>query len=176
MAEAAGVEELGGAMQQGARTIARNWRKLVALELVKEGKSPQLGGLVEPFIEAIGSTLAQGESPECAWASTQGVLRLSGSRGMLGLFDEFAGLRRVLRDWLCTQGASPQVKRHIDAMLDSAVDSAMSELKSTVLPPPSPFRMPFGGSVVVMFEPRPAELRQPRYGAAESESEGAAAQ
>lgn len=132
--------------------IAAAWRRLRGADRHAEGLR-LLEGVVEPFVRALGESLAG--APGSPWSRTQGVLRLSTARGATGLHDEFESLRHCAQLALDALQASARERAFVARAIAEALDSAvalMAGLEGQPVDDPEP--VPFGGLVVEVFEPR----------------------
>ena len=131
--------------------VAAAWRR-VRYAQQKDGGSPQnlLDDVVEPFIRAVGGSLAGDKLS--AWARTGGVLRLSVDRGPRALYDEFTALRRCLVDAMEVLGGGDSERSVVERSVDEAVDSAVALAQRMSDPSAAGPRVPFGGLVVECFD------------------------
>lgn len=134
--------------------LAAAWRRERFAASGKETLPESLiDGCVESFVREIGYALGGVEGP--AWTRAKGVLRLCLSRCPSALHEEFGALRRCLLDALQVVDAPPAQQHQAAACIDEAISScfaACRKLETPRLPGP---RIPFGGLVVELIEPRP---------------------
>jgi len=143
--------------------VAAAWRR-VRFAQQKKGATLHnlLDDVIEPFIRAIGGSLA-GEATS-AWTRTQGVLRLAPGSGAKPLYDEFISLRRCLVDALEVLGGGEAERTIVERAVDEAVDSAVAVLQRMTNPAAAGPRVPFGGLIVEFFDrvPGPVLVAAPR--------------
>jgi hypothetical protein len=148
---AAQTMDLAAALESKAAVLAAEWRKRYYCTDSSLTTVAQLDGVVEPLIAELGRSLpASLDLPAAAWGRTQGLLRLSHSRGEEGLHEEFFLLRAVLEQAANALFAPLVERKRLRMMLDAAQAQAVamfSRLQSPadeLLPP----QARFGGVVV----------------------------
>lgn len=148
--------------RQRPERIAAAWRRVRQAEgPPREGGLNLLDELVEPFVREVGDALAG--TPGSPWSRTRGVLRLSMERGVRGLYDEFASLRRCLNDAVDALDGGPLERALINGAVDEAVDSAVAEYQRLENPAAPAPEVRFGGLVVELYE-RPQKRPTPERG------------
>lgn len=133
-----------------ASAIAHTWRRAYCgqmsdpLEVVG-----QLDGLIEPLVVELGRSLGSpSDLPAAPWGRACGVLRLSLSRGVDGLCQEFWLLRTLLEQAADQLGATIPERKRLRILLDAAQAQAQALLRHRLdLDVPAP-AVAFGGVVV----------------------------
>jgi hypothetical protein len=131
--------------------IATYWRQLMDTLPPKPRPLYLLDAVVEPFTREVGRALL-GE-PGSPWSRTNGVLRLSTTRGTRALHEEFSALGRCFADALEALGAPLEERRKVAHHLHEAQDAAVAlavGLWNASAPRP---RVPFGGVTIEVYEP-----------------------
>ncbi len=133
--------------------IAAAWRRVLYSHSGNEGVPDNLlDGVVEEFIRQTGRSLEGASGP--AWSRTRGVLRISTSRGPKVLFNEFGALRRCLLDALGVIGGTPRDASTVTQCIQQAAESAAAYHRRLIDPDAPEPKVPFGGLVLEVVEPR----------------------
>jgi hypothetical protein len=139
--------------------IAAAWRRVCFGHRREQPGLNLLDGVVESFVRELGFRLQGVEGSP--WARSQGVLRLSRTRGVKGLQYEFAALRQCLLDALTVLGGSQRERDQIQQAILEGLSSCAAALAVLEGENP-PARTPFGGVVVELFE-RPESPQSVRH-------------
>jgi hypothetical protein len=131
--------------------VAAAWRR-VRFSQAPKGQVPDnlLDDVVENFVREVGEALGGAEGS--AWARTRGVLRISMTRGVQALYEEFAALRRCLIDAIEVLGGAEQDRAIVHAAVDEAVQSSAALFTRLTDPLALEPATKFGGVVVEYFE------------------------
>ena len=149
-AASAGPSALSELLVSRAGAFATVWRRhycgdrtdpLAALGLLDD--------VIESLVVQLGSVLDEPEAlPATAWSRTSGVLRLSITRGVDGLVQEFGLLRNLLEDAAERVGAPRGERRRLRILLDAAQAQALLLQHHKATPDTPPPAVAFGGVVV----------------------------
>ncbi|MGA9524278.1 MAG: hypothetical protein WBV82_22680 [Myxococcaceae bacterium] len=142
--------------------LAAAWRRVLYSRAGNEGVPDNLlDGVVEDFIRQTGRAL-EGVTGD-AWNRTRGVLRISTTRGVRALIDEFGALRRCMLDALNVLGAPPNEASTVAHCVQQAAESAAAYHRRLIDPGAPAPKVHFGGLVVEVVEPRkpPVLVLQP---------------
>lgn len=142
--------ELARLLGTRAGAIAFSWRRAYAGNMADPLETiGQLDGLVEPLLVELGRSLGDASDlPAAHWSRVSGVLRISLSRGVEGLCQEFWLLRTLLEQAAEQLGAPMAERKRLRILLDAAQAQAQALLRHRTgvgIPRPA---VAFGGVVV----------------------------
>jgi hypothetical protein len=150
-------DRAGDFFKNQAHQLAARWRRRRRRQ---GGTTHALEGLLEPFIQQLGSLLC-GEASR-PWCRTAGVLRFSPVDSAPTLIEEFRLLRQCLWEAALLLGASNKQREMLDAALGEAAESALVTLGAYRSRKLRKRSAPFGGLVVRHFQSRNPSLSQTR--------------